>query len=411
MRPLVNVSTLSRPSTGPIHFLGLTQIISYGFLFYSFALLKEELSVFFNVSVTHIAGAITCALMMQAALSYVIGHWVDRFGGFSVLSVGLLIGGLGLGLLTVMPTTLWLWGCFALIGCGFAMSTYEVAFGTAVQFDEAKSRHYISVVSLYGGVASSFVWLLLAPLLHYFDLAGATLIASLLLCGASFGAFLIARYTPHHKTPQQAETPSFSLARLSYNQRRSLGLIASASAIQYLIFSGAALFWISWYGTLFNDMSLAVMLASLYGPFQVVGRFLDMRFGKAIDARLSAIIASLCFCVSLWLAQYASLPAAIIAMMLFGMGNGALTVAWGFLTNLYFQGAIYSRANGIVAAPKAIAMAAGPVLAALTYERFGGTYLILFLAVALIVAILLLALLRLAPENEVAARQSGRNHQ
>ena len=55
-------------------------------------------------------------------------------------------------------------------------------------------------------------------------------------------------------------------------------------------------------------------------------------------------------------------------------------------------------------------MAAGPVLAALTYERFGGTYLSLFLAVALIVAILLLALLRIAPENEVAARQSGRNH-
>ena len=78
----MRISSTSRPSTGPIHFLGLTQIISYGFLFYSFALLKEELSVFFNVSVTHIAGAITCALMLQAALSYVIGHWVDRFGGF-----------------------------------------------------------------------------------------------------------------------------------------------------------------------------------------------------------------------------------------------------------------------------------------------------------------------------------------
>lgn len=326
------------------------------------------------------------------------------------MSAGLLIGGLGLGLLTLMPTTLWLWGCFALIGLGFAMSTYEVAFGTAVQFDEAKSRHYISVVSLYGGVASSFVWLLLAPLLHYFDLAGATIIASLLLCGASFGAFMIARHTPHRIASHQIDTPSFSLARLSVNQRRSLGIIASASAIQYLIFSGAALFWISWYGELFDDMSLAVMLAALYGPFQVVGRFLDLRFGKTIDARLSAIIASLCFCVSLWLAQYASLPAAIIAMMLFGMGNGALTVAWGFLTNLYFQGAIYSRANGIVAAPKAVAMAAGPILAALAYERFGGTYLILFLAVALSVALLLAVLLHIAPENEVAARQSGRNH-
>ena len=135
-----------------------------------------------------------------------------------------------------------------------------------------------------------------------------------------------------------------------------------------------------------------------------------MRFGKAIDARLSAIIASLLLLRILVASAICLTPVAIIAMMLFGMGNGALIVAWGFLTNLYFQGAIYSRANGIVAAPKAIAMAAGPVLAALTYERFGGTYLILFLAVALIVAILLW-LLRLAPENEVAARQSGRNHQ
>ena len=211
--------------------------------------------------------------MMQAALSYVIGHWVDRFGGFSVMSVGLLIGGLGLGLLTLMPTTLWLWGCFALIGCGFAMSTYEVAFGTAVQFDEAKSRHYISVVSLYGGVASSFVWLLLAPLLHYFDLAGATIIASLLLCGASFGAFLLPVTRRITKRPNRQRHHLFHSPGSLTTSADLFGLIASASAIQYLIFSGAALFWISWYGTLFDDMSLAVMLASLYGPFQVVGRF------------------------------------------------------------------------------------------------------------------------------------------
>ena len=70
------------------------------------------------------------------------------------------------------------------------------------------------------------------------------------------------------------------------------------------------------------------MLAAIYGPFQTVGRLLEMAFGHKFDARITGML-PFSGCQSHFLAQQDSLAFAVAAMMIFGMGHGVLTyVLW-----------------------------------------------------------------------------------
>ena len=80
----------------------------------------------------------------------------------------------------------------------------------------------------------------------------------------------------------------FRWTLMTRNERRALIALASASALEYLTFASTTLLWITWFMTQFNDVGLAVMLAALYGPFQTVGRLLEMAFGHKFDRGLPA---------------------------------------------------------------------------------------------------------------------------
>ena len=88
-------------------------------------------------------------------------------------------------------------------------------------------------------------------------------------------------------------------------------------------------------------------------------------------------------------------------MVFFGMGHGILTVTFGFVTNLYFRAEIYGRAKGIIAAPRAVGMSSGPLVAGLIYAYNPAYFMPSFIASSAIVAGLIGLLLRLKPTNAV----------
>ena len=346
----------------PFHSLGISQILSYGCLFYAFAQLKIPLAAKVGVDPSEILAAVTGALLIQAFLAPLIGSWIDRFGALIVMTHGLLIGAFGIALLPAVNSLWWVWLCMVPIGLGFAMSSYETAFSAAVQIDEASSRKHISFITFYGGVASSMIWLSIAPLLAWVGLE-----ATCMICGMSL--VLMGLRTRHlgQKPSVKSSIDSrpivpFRWALMTRNERRALVALALASALEYLTFASTTLLWITWFKTQFNDLGLAVVLAALYGPFQTVGRLLEMAVGHRFDARITGMIAFIGVPTALILAQQDGLAFAIGAMMIFGMGHGILTVSFGYVTNMYFSADVYGRAKGWITTPRALGTAIGPSL-------------------------------------------------
>ena len=346
----------------PFHSLGISQILSYGCLFYAFAQLKIPLAAKIGVAPDEILMAVTGALLIQAFLAPLIGSWIDRFGALIVMTRGLMIGAFGIALLPAVDTLWWVWLCMVPVGLGFAMSSYETAFSTAVQMDEANSRKHISFITFYGGIASSVIWLSIAPLLAWVGLE-----VTCMVCGMSLVLMGLRTHHLDQKLSIKSSIRSHPIAPfrwslLTDNERRALIALASASALEYLTFTSTTLLWITWFTIQFNDLGLAVVLAALYGPFQTVGRLIEMAVGHKFDARITGMIAFIGVPTALILAQQDELAFAVVAMIIFGMGHGILTVSFGYVTNMYFSADVYGRAKGWVTTPRALGTAIGPTL-------------------------------------------------
>ena len=146
---------------------------------------------------------------------------------------------------------------------------------------------------------------------------------------------------------------------------------------EYLIFSTTALSLIQFFNSNFNDPSIAIVLASVYGPFQLVGRFLEMKFATFLDARLTGLVASAIVPLSLIIILIPNFYVCIIAMALFGMGHGLLTVTGGYVPNLFFEPQVIGRVKGYIWAPTALGMACAPFLSGIFHENMNN--LIIFL--------------------------------
>lgn len=395
----------ARTPAVPVHALGISQIISYGFLFYAFAQLKMPLADQLSIAPSHVLNGLTISLLINGLLAPLVGYWFDRYGALRVLAVGLVIGACSLLLLISVTSYLSFILVMIILGCGFAMCNYEAAFSAAVQMNEKGSRRNISIITFYGGVASSIAWLMIAPLMYHFDFAITMLILAAILFGmAIWAAYIgcnIQRRHADHDTNQGAKLfEAFRWSELTRTEKIALVTLALASAFEYLSFGAVALLLIQWYQELFGNAGMAVLLASIYGPFQVVGRVLEMRYGARYDARYTAIIAFIMVPTSLLLIQYSSLIMIAIGMALFGMGHGILTVSFGYITNMYFRAAVYGRAKGWISTPRALGMAIGPSVAGILYGYSGGeTFLTAMFFVTILAAVIFAIILTQPPRD------------
>lgn len=353
----------------PIHFLGISQIISYGLLFYVFAQIAAPLAVHFGTSKATILLGVSFALLLGAPAAPGIGWLVDRFGALRILAGGLAIGGFGIAGIGLIGDLRWFAFCMALIGIGSAAAQYEVAFAAAVQLDDPNARRAISMITFYGGVASSITWILVAPLIQWLEVTEVTAVLAIpLLVTSGLAVQYARRYQPNSRHPSDAHVASrFRWGDLNPTERHALVRLGIAGSAESLVFAATSLMWITWFTVQFEDPALAVLLASLYGPFQVVGRLLEMRFGAYFDARLTGLVALLAIPLSLGLAMIPHESIAVLAMILFGMGHGVLSITFGFVVSLFFEPHVYGRAKGWLAAPKAIAAAAGPLFAGVIF--------------------------------------------
>ncbi|MGB1964649.1 MAG: MFS transporter [Candidatus Puniceispirillales bacterium] len=399
MPPTLSYQDSCHPSV-PVHGLGISQIISYGFLFYSFAQLKIPLAERLGVHAGDVLVGVTISLLVNGVLAPLVGYWFDRLGALRVLATGLVIGSISLIYLTWCTSFPMFIGAMVILGVGFSMCNYEAAFSAAVQIDETASRRNISIITFYGGVASSLTWLMIAPLMHYFGFVMTMYVLAFMQLVMAVWVVIMSRQTKHHH-PERGTMPMepFRWTELTRAEKIALITLALSSAFEYLSFGAVALMLIQWYQEVFGVAGLAVLLASIYGPFQVIGRVLEMRFGAKHDARYTAIIAFVMVPTAVILIQYPSIILVAIGMALFGMGHGILTVSFGYITNMYFRAAVYGRAKGWISTPRALGMAMGPLVAGMLYGYGGEIFLTVMVFTTILAGLIFAAILSVRPRD------------
>ena len=361
----------------PVHSLGISQIVAYGAMFYSFAQIKVELAEKLGLSLETTTMIVSLSLFINVLISSYVGYLTDRSGGLKVLSTGLFIGSVGFICLYFTEDLLGFLFSMLLIGISFSSASYNVAFSAAIQLDDQNSRKNITIITFYGAIASSICWLTIGFLRNYFGLNSIFLMLSLSLFLMGLYFLINLNFKKEKKNEPKKPIEDFVALALSRKEKVIITILMIFGFTEYLIFSTTALSLIQFFNSNFNDPSIAIVLASVYGPFQLVGRFLEMKFATFLDARLTGLVASAFVPLSLIIILIPNFYVCIIAMALFGMGHGLLTVTGGYVPNLFFEPQVIGRVKGYIWAPTALGMACAPFLSGIFHENMNN--LIIFL--------------------------------
>ncbi len=357
--------------------LGITQIIGYGTLYYSFGVLAPEIGLAFGWSPQWVYGALTVALLAGGLLAPVAGHLADRFGAARTMAIGSVAAAIALVAAALSPS-----GpayAIALVAMEVASSAvlYATAFAAIVQSGGQDAQKRITHLTLIAGFASTLFWPLTGFLLTLMDWRGAYLV---------FAGFNLAVCAPLHywlsrlprhdaaqttPVPHEGATPPAAAGALQGPDRATgFGLMLLGFAIEGFILSAVLMQIIPLLQGLGLDAG-SLLVTSLFGPAQVLSRlfFLGRSFLPTRVAIIAAILLPLGALALVLTAP--SLPGAILFAVLFGFGSGLISIVSGSLPLQLMGRENYGARLGWLSSARQIASAVAPFCLALLIGASG----------------------------------------
>lgn len=354
--------------------LGVTQIIGYGSVFYSFSPLMRPLEQALGASKSAIVGAFSLALLTAAVCAVFVGKLIDGGRGRYVMAAGSAVAGVLLVALAHVESLQRLYLIYFGLGVAMAAILYEPAFAVLTQAFGTGARRAITNLTLIAGFSSTIFWPLSQVLIDAFGWRGAVLAL------AGMNALIC---VPLHlfvlpgRAPNRVRDRSLTSQGLREALRRPVfHLFAGALVCNGLIFATMSVHIIPILEAKGVSALVAAGFAALIGPMQVTGRILEITIGRRYSLARVGLVALTAMPVALWMLLAATTQSWMIALFagLYGASNGVFTIVRGAMPAELFGHRHYGAINGALSAPYLLSHALGPALAALLWTSLGNNY-------------------------------------
>lgn len=377
--------------------LGITQILSWGALFYPPVLTVPLIAADHGWSPPFAMAGFSVGLFVGGLCARYVGGAIDRFGGHAVMPVGSLIGAAGLVVLVWAPGVASYFAAWITIGIAMAASLYDPAFATLGRIFGGAARSPITVLTLAGGFASTVSWPVTLFLIQTVGWRGAYLVYAALLAGlaAPLHAFALPREqagsASRHTTVSDKQTkvfvPSHGLAFV---------LVAAAFASYAFVPSALSAQLLAIFQRFGLAPATVVAIGMLFGPAQVFARICEFSFARRLHplwiarGAIGLLVAAF---VLLALLPFSASVAASFAVM-FGMANGLLTIARGTVPLALFGAAGYGRLMGRIGGPFLVVQALAPMVVTFVANRVSDAVGLALVAAFAMVALVCFVLIR-----------------
>lgn len=346
--------------------LGIGQIVSWGTLFYTIAVLGPPMARELRVSDVMLYGSFTAGLFLSGIASPWVGSRIDRRGGRAVLAGGSALGALACSLLAASVNGAMMLAGWLVAGVAMAACLYDPAFATLFRVSGASYRRAVTALTLFGGFASTVFWPLSQYLLetHGWRVAfGVHAALNALVCVPLHLAFVPS--SAHRSVaPASAGTAETALAR-----RGTFAWLAAALSVAAFLASAVSAHLV----VLLTSGGLAardaVLVGALIGPMQVAGRVMEFAFsnrwspltvGTLAFTLLASALIVLCLVRGVWIV-------ALAFALLYGWSNGVMTIVRGTVPGVLFGARDYGALLGRLAQPQFILKAFAPVAVTLLF--------------------------------------------
>ena len=353
--------------------LGVAQIVSWGTLFYTIAVLGPPMRTELGIGDVMLFGSFTAGLAVSGLLSPLVGRAIDARGGRRVLVVGSWLSALATATLALAQGPWSMLAGWLLAGVAMSAVLYDPAFATLHQWAGTSYRRCVTALTLFGGFASTVFWPLSQWLLEAWGWRVAFLVYAglhLVLClplhvfgvprGVGGGRPSAAN-TAQALPPAPAHGPVFVWLALALALASFLSSALSAHLIGFLTASGLSV----------GD---AVTVGAIVGPMQVAGRVMEFAFFRRLQPAAVGTLAFAVLATALLLfTQVRGVLALALAFAIpYGWSNGVMTIVRGTVPAVLFGGRGYGALLGRLAQPQFVARASAPMVIALLLVQEGG---------------------------------------
>jgi MFS family permease len=382
-----------------VGWLSLAQLISWGSIFYTFALLMGPVEDALGMSRAESSLAFSLALLAEGLLAYPVGRLIDRgyeravmTGGSALLGICLLLHG-GIS----SPQAFYaVWTC---MGAGLAATLYPPAFAVVTRRFPNDFRRAIITLTFLGGLASSVFLPLSAWLIHLMGWRHATWPLAALHFGVCLPIHaLLLRNAPKRSKPKPDEAvPTMSALSSTFRSHLFSAPFVLVGVFMVLMMGVTAALPAHMVSLLREQQipeAWVIAIPASIGVLQVLGRLLLYLFERRMELHLAnrlipALIplGLLALLVAPWLGV-AKTSLIALFVVLYGMGNGMLTIVKGTAIAQYVSHDHVASLNGALGVPMALVRAAMPLCVGLLWSQeagyaYGLTFLLLLSLLAM----------------------------
>ncbi|HEV2513821.1 MAG TPA: arsenite efflux MFS transporter ArsK [Devosia sp.] len=341
--------------------LGVTQIIGYGTLYYSFGTLAPAMAATFGWSEAWLFGLLSASLLVGGLVAPFAGRLADRHGAGQLMGWGSLAATLALVLAALAPSGIVFAAGLVAIEVASAFVLYATAFAALAQASPREAPRRITHLTLIAGFASTLFWPITGALHEMLSWREVYLIyaaTNLLVCVPIH--FWLAR-GQRLRSAGRRDAPATVALLPPERQRGTLLLMLAGFALVGFVSSAVTVHMVPMLSAL--GAGAAVTAATLlFGPAQVLSRLLNLQFGRGLSQPMLALIGALALPIGLAVLLLGTpwLPGVAAFAILFGLGNGLYSIVSGTLPLVLFGSVGYGRRLGLISAARLIASSAAP---------------------------------------------------
>jgi predicted MFS family arabinose efflux permease len=369
--PTVGLELRGRRAWTLVWGVAAAQLISWGTLYYGFAVLVVPMERELGWSRTDLNAALSIGLLTSGLCAFSAGVWIDRYGARGLMTVCSLAGALLLAAWSWIGALWTFHALWALIGVAMAGTLYEPSFAAVTRIFPRDFRRAITAITLVGGFASTVFIPLIQLLIERIGWREALLVmaACNLICAALHWFLLppVAEAEAAHNAPRDRDALHTALRRPAF---WSLAVCFTALS---LVFTAVGFHLVPL--MLEGGLPMATIVGgyAVIGPMQVAGRLLYVWLARFVPTRLIGTASFALYPVAIVLLL---LPASVWSLVAFaiiyGLPNGIVTIVRGVIVPELFGPAAYGAISGALSTPSILARAAGPFVVALIWAAAGG---------------------------------------
>ncbi len=375
--------------------LSVGQLVSWGTFYYGFSLFVEPMERELGWSRTDLTLALSGGLLVGGLSSVAVGGWIDRRGGFWPMTLGSLAGAALLAVWALNDSLVVFFLLWLGLGAVHSMTLYDPAFAVLTANLGGQYRLGITTMTLIAGFASTLFMPATQIFIDWWGWRDTLLV--LAGCNVLVGLFihaLLLRGTRGSLTRAEANDPTLPISpppspplsplRLALRQKvfwlLALSLLSQSAAVTAVTFHIVPLL-----GERGLSTALVLLAIALIGPAQFVGRLLLLLLGKRATTAVMGSITVVMLPLSLLalLLVEGETVWLYVFVLLYGTGNGLMTIVRGASVVEFLGAAGFGAVNGALGLPATIARAAAPPLVALLWDWQGDYSLAIWLLAGL----------------------------